>query len=80
MGTPLHMPIFATKCNGTMPAFILGQWWQMFLYWWSYRQPDTVNILIKIDKKIYWKIAASFKLEITETSVQIKDKHDWCYF
>ena len=57
--THTHIPTFASKCDGHMPDFILGEWCQMVIYECTYSQPDAANILMKINKKICWKILNS---------------------
>lgn len=54
---------FVSKCDGRTLEFMLGEWWQMLF-----------NILIKIDKKISWKIITLFKLKNNTLKTLVQKK------
>ena len=61
---------FVSKCDGRTLEFMLGEWWQMIIHQCFY----TVNILIKIDKKISCKIITLFKLKNNTLKTLVQKK------
>ena len=64
------LAFFVSKCDGRTLEFMLGEWWQMIIHQCFY----TVNILIKIDKKIRWKIITLFKLKNNTLKTLVQKK------
>ena len=66
------LAFFVSKCDGRTLEFMLGEWWQMIIHQCFY----TVNILIKIVKKIRWKIITLFKLKNNTLKTLVQKKKD----
>ena len=69
------LAFFVSKCDGRTLEFMLGEWWQMIIHQCFY----TVNILIKIDKKIRWKIITLFKLKNNTLKTLVQKKKRWAW-